>query len=304
MHAWRGQPAAGVAAALLALAVTARSGAQSCPGPIPEPSALDLRPAAPPLLVSRTSALALRLAWEDTAVRYVPSRGTLAALWSRRHDHASLDCDLAVPSLDVPDDAGDVYFVVAARSDTELGSSGRDSFARERPGPTPACPPFVGCGEGSAAGLPDVCVEFPSAESTFTLAEAAAGVTIPYDVIVEVDIPDVTPLEHSCECCGGDTSCACGLILFEMLSGSGQVYCICDDGIECDCVPVALTVRQGRFSHAFTWDGRNAQTPGPGGAPFPPGTYTLEVSTVGYRDSPSGTVPFRVAATHRVTLVP
>ena len=155
----------------------------------------------------------------------------------------------------------------------------------------------MGVGSSTLAGA---CIWFPESGATWSIAEAAAGVTIPYVVLVEADISGVIPRPQDGGGCGQPG--ASGLILFEDLSGAGQRYCICDEGLCAAPPPTPVTIPAGQTSSEFTWTGRSwwgpSDTGNPMGAPFPPGSYTLEVSAVG---TVSGE-DFRVAGSFAVTL--
>jgi len=130
--------------------------------------------------------------------------------------------------------------------------------------------------------LPAVCIELAPLPS-FSLAEAAEGISIPYVVRVREDVPNVVSWPQDAGACGvpGES----GLILFERLNGGDQSYCICDEGecLEPEFNPTTLSA--GEWTREFTWSGRNwagpSDTGNPLGAPFPPGVYTVTVSSVG-----------------------
>ena len=73
-----------------------------------------------------------------------------------------------------------------------------------------------------------------------------------------------------------------------------------------------MTLRAGRYEGSFEWTGRNwygpSDTGNPMGAPFPPGTYTLEIRAEGlYRleeDCATCPAPYDVRATVEFDLVP
>ncbi len=144
--------------------------------------------------------------------------------------------------------------------------------------------------------LPHVHVVFHAPECVFTLAQAAAGITFAYDLVVDQDVPGFVPASPYWY-----GSNAANLVLSESISGGGQSYCVCDQGLpypECpvddggvappdggpgqgSCGPV--TIPAGVYHRTFAWDGRNwsgpSDTGNPEGAPFPPGDYELDVTT-------------------------
>lgn len=170
-------------------------------------------------------------------------------------------------------------------------------------GPAETAPPAdtspVTCPAGQS-DLEGVCIAFERPGATYTLAEAAAGVQIPYTVVV-ASAREVVPQSQTSGNCGQPGPS--GLIVFERLSGGEQGYCLCDVGL-CADRSDPTTLVPGTHPDVFEWDGRNWTGPSdfgnPEGAPFPVGTYTLEVSAIGTADS----APFRVANTFTVTLTP
>lgn len=143
--------------------------------------------------------------------------------------------------------------------------------------------------------LPHVHIAFTSTQCVFTLAQAAAGVTFTYDLVVDQDVPDFVPGKPYWY-----GSNAANLVLDEQVSGGGQGYCLCDQGLPLPQCPTedgglgmvpnsptgpcpAVTIPAGTYHRSFHWDGRNwtgpSDTGNPEGAPFPAGDYTFEVST-------------------------
>lgn len=136
----------------------------------------------------------------------------------------------------------------------------------------------------------------------FTLAQARAGISVPYDIVVEHAITGVVARPQDGGGCG--RAGASGLIPFAELTGGGQRYCLCDTGL---CVPpptTPVTLAAGTTSAQFTWDGVNwtgpSDTGNPKGPAFPAGSYTLRVSATGTVNGSA----FTVAATYPITLVP
>jgi hypothetical protein len=159
------------------------------------------------------------------------------------------------------------------------------------------------CSTSVSSSLPDVSIEFRApVMCTFSLAQAAAGVTIPYDIVVANDVSDVVPAPLDAGGCGQPGSS--GLIVSEQLAGGGQSYCVCDTGL-CPFSPqAATTLHAGRYGGAFSWDGKNwngpSDTGNAKGAAFPPGTYSLTVRAAGTHASSS----FSVSATLAIRLIP
>ncbi len=115
----------------------------ACEGPCPEPSALDRDPGASPLRVQRAGAMSLTLTWDDTSGLGVNVYGgEILALWrDRRLAPAAMGaCDIRGGAITVPMPSSDHFFLVASRCFGADSSLGRDSFGRERPAASPACP--------------------------------------------------------------------------------------------------------------------------------------------------------------------
>jgi len=156
------------------------------------------------------------------------------------------------------------------------------------------------CGSGGVSDLTDVTIVFPEQPCTFTLAQAAAGIEIQYQVLVANAVTGVVPQgQSSCPQAGPS-----GLYVFEQLSGNAQSYCLCDTGL-CVAPPdTPVTIAQGTFDGKFSWDGKNWTGPSdfgnPKGSAFPPGTYTLEVSAKGKKEG----APYSVVGKYDITLTP
>lgn len=161
--------------------------------------------------------------------------------------------------------------------------------------------PPTSCEGVGVSNLEGVCIWFPEPGGLWLLEEAAAGIEIPYYVIVEADVPDVVPVEQDIGGC--QEPGPSGLITFERLTGNEQGYCLCDLGL---CGPPggepAGTVMAGEWPASFSWTGVNwsgpSDTNNPPGPPFPPGEYTLEVSAIGT----VGGVDFEVRNTFNLSL--
>jgi hypothetical protein len=131
--------------------------------------------------------------------------------------------------------------------------------------------------------LPGVCIWFPAEGHSWSLAEAAQGIEIPYWVIVEYDVHSFVPQPQDEGAC--DTPDDSGLILFERLSGDGALYCECDNGFCGTPAADPVLIPKGQTRGTFTWNGLSwtgySDTSEPYGPPFAAGTYMLEVSAVG-----------------------
>lgn len=153
----------------------------------------------------------------------------------------------------------------------------------------------IGCAPVTSSTLPHVHIVVDATKCTFTLAEAAAKISIPYDLVVDEDVPGFVPTQPYWY---GST--AANLALQESLGGGGQGYCLCDQGLPYPQCPLddgglgspdggatgacgEVTIPAGTYHRVFTWDGRNwtgpSDTDNPEGPPFPAGDYAFDVST-------------------------
>lgn len=105
-----------------------------------EPSALDVRPGATPLRVTR-SAAGLALTWEDASGQEASVyQGTIASLRAGAYDHAGFGaCGITSARLDTPAPPRDVYYLVAGSCDWGDTPTGRDSSGRLRPAALDRC---------------------------------------------------------------------------------------------------------------------------------------------------------------------
>ncbi|MCL2449160.1 MAG: hypothetical protein FWD17_09450 [Polyangiaceae bacterium] len=162
--------------------------------------------------------------------------------------------------------------------------------------------------------LPHVHIQFqgvsanqPSPVCVFTVAQAQAGITIGYNIVVDQDVPDFTPAppypypDHVGAGANFFQTGAANLAVKAVLSGAGQSYCVCDLGLPYPQCPVGdgeggtapldsnadacapVTIPAGAYPMTFTWDGRNWDGPSDTGNEegnlFPAGDYQLVVST-------------------------
>jgi hypothetical protein len=157
------------------------------------------------------------------------------------------------------------------------------------------------CRSSVSSTLPGVFFRFPPQRCQFSLAEAAAGISLQYELVVTQGV-DVALNVLDEGCCQRTT-------ILERLVGGGQSYCLCDFGL-CDPCPLSYATRIpcGMTPLVFSWDGRNWNGPSdtmtPKGASFPPGEYTFTVSMMGQRSVSGIPVAFAVQATFRIDLVP
>jgi hypothetical protein len=164
------------------------------------------------------------------------------------------------------------------------------------------------CIVGDTFDPPIAAVTFDGAPCSYSLAEIAAGIQIPWHEEVDQTISGLHPTQADAgRCMQPDEA---GLIVTYQISGGGQQYCLCDQGL---CFPQTFTTTAvaGNYYHSIGWDGRNwfgpSDTGNPEGAPFPPGTYTIVLTATGTFDgAPVATSggPFTLTATRTITITP
>ena len=168
-------------------------------------------------------------------------------------------------------------------------------------------PPTDGtaCNGAASSTLDGVSLVFPDARCAFTQAEAAAGISIAYQVVVAHDVAGVHPVPGDAGRCEQPDP-ATGLIVTPDITGGGQRYCLCDTGL-CPSTTFTSTLVAGTYAGAVAWDGRNwtgpSDTGNPKGAPFPPGTYNLGLHASATTDG-TGDVLFDVQAIRHITITP
>jgi hypothetical protein len=160
--------------------------------------------------------------------------------------------------------------------------------------------PTETCQVSMSSDLPGVRIEIDDSACRFTLAEASAGLTFKYWVVVDEDVANVLPAKQDAGGCAPIH--ASGLYLGERITGDAQSYCVCDSGL---CPPDTgepRTLAKGRYLGTFAWDGHNwsgpSDTGNPKGPLFPAGVYTLEVKSTGMVNS----LGFQVKGTLQITL--
>lgn len=141
-----------------------------------------------------------------------------------------------------------------------------------------------------------ISIDFSESDYTFTLSEAAKGVSIGYTITVKHDLDGVIPRPQDAgQASGAGPS---GLIPFEKIFGNGESYSLQDIGLG-QPNGEARTIKKGVYPASFKWDGRNWNGPSdfgnPKGDPFPPGSYTLTVRVVGELETADGKKPYDVS---------
>jgi|SRR5450631_3180371 len=176
--------------------------------------------------------------------------------------------------------------------------------------PADAGTQFDGSGDcivGLTSNLRGVALTFDEAPCSYSRAEIAAGIEIPYHEEIASALEGLHPVDDDGGPCQQPD--AAGLIVSYDIAGGGQRYCICDVSLCLQSFTTSTTV--GSYAHQIAWDGRNwdgpSNTDNPEGAPFPVGTYTVTVTAIGSIDgTPSGASPenFIVTATRTITITP
>jgi len=146
-----------------------------------------------------------------------------------------------------------------------------------------AVAPPSSCHLGETSDLPGVSFHVLLDDCTFSTAQARAGIRIPYEVTIEQDMDVVLAPSPGSYCYPPESN---GLLILEQLSGGGQRYCLCDRGIPNQAFCQKSTpLHKGVYQASFEWDGVNwsgpSDTSNPKGAPFPIGSYRLEITAKG-----------------------
>ncbi len=158
------------------------------------------------------------------------------------------------------------------------------------------------CEIQSDGTLKYLTIDLNGARCKFTLAEAKAGITFKYRIVVDKAVLNVVSYALDAGHC--DEAGSSGLKVFEKIHGDGQSWCICDEGL-CGPSGEAIEIAEGVYEDSFTWDGVNwngpSDTASPKGEPFPPGVYTLVLRAEGTYGT--GEILFAETATMQITLV-
>lgn len=205
------------------------------------------------------------------------------------------DTQYSASSVVIPDEGGD-----AINNDEEPVEPPRDDVV-EPPPDFMEEPPE--CVFKSDTTLARVTIAFDESQTcVFTLEEAAAGLNFNYEVVVSDVVGGLTTLPQDAGGCAFPDET--GMILFEEVGGEDQQYCLCDQGL-CGFNPQPVDLKPGTYEKVFEWNGVNwsgpSDTGNPLGEPFPPGTYTVRVSTVGVLGAGED---FEASGTMTVTLTP
>jgi hypothetical protein len=148
-----------------------------------------------------------------------------------------------------------------------------------------------------------VSISFPKSLYTFTLAQVADTIAVPYQIQISNALSSIYAVAQA-TCVEPDST---GLIFLEELYGNGQTYCKCDNGF-CFYAQYGYLRNLSPRNHQrrFVWQGRNwygfSDTGNPLGAPFPAGVYTLRVSANGHHKVDNADVNFRIADSVQIVL--
>jgi hypothetical protein len=172
-------------------------------------------------------------------------------------------------------------------------------------------PPYDGGGNcfiGLTSDLPGVALTFDRAPCSYSLAQIAAGIAIPYHEEVDSPVANIHPVQGDAGGCQQPD--AAGLIVSYQISGGGQQYCICDQGL-CASQSFTTSAAAGDYYDEIPWDGRNwygpSDTGNPEGAPFPVGTYSVTLTATGVLGGvpdQSSSAPFTLTALRTITITP
>ncbi|MGE0549768.1 MAG: hypothetical protein AB7O24_19480 [Kofleriaceae bacterium] len=167
-----------------------------------------------------------------------------------------------------------------AEADTEVAEDLGGKADSPSQGPSCEAEKAVTCVSDDIWWLPGVRIEVHPEKWSYTLDEVAAGISIPYRVVVDQPINNVISGDHCIE--PGQS----GLRLQQRVIGSGQSYCDCDHGVCPTQDPDPVTLMPGVYEEApLEWTGRNWGGPSdfgdPMGPPFPAGSYNVKITTFG-----------------------
>lgn len=147
-------------------------------------------------------------------------------------------------------------------------------------------------------------IEFPKDGYSFTLAEAAKGIKLPYKIIIERDLADIAPMAFPPSF--HEPAGPSGLHPREIISGNNQFYGLIDFGLGFPPKEVVKSLKKGTYTHAFEWDGRNWRGPSdtgqPKGKPFPVGTYEVTVTIRGNVIIDQKKMPYEITRKTKLTL--
>ncbi len=174
-------------------------------------------------------------------------------------------------------------FAAAGCADADSSAAVADPTTSPGPAVSPPEAAALPCDASVTTSLPGISVRVKNARCDFTLAEAAAGISVAYEVIVAQDLPTLYTQHVT-----GERQTK--LDLFSTLEGQGQKYCLCDTGPGVRATS-ELVIPAGTYPGTFAWDGKNfggpsdtGKTKGPA---FPVGAYVLRLHGDGSQTKPA-----------------
>jgi len=163
--------------------------------------------------------------------------------------------------------------------------------------------PGAGCETSAFSTFTGANMELDPGPCDFSLAEAQAGISFGYAIVVDSNQVNVHPSTTGGYSCPQEGPS--GLFVEESIGGGAQKYCVCDVGL---CGPGSLgttTVVEGTHPATFDWTGHNWNGPSDTnealGAPFPAGTYVFRAAAHGIIGSGTGPL-FEVSVARAFTL--
>lgn len=160
--------------------------------------------------------------------------------------------------------------------------------------------------------IPGANLDLSQTACVFSIAKLGGKFPLPYKLIVGDAVPMWSTDTNIGQC--APKTVFGGIATFVTVEGIGdglpQKWCLCDVG---NCVPPKDTAftptAPGTYQHDFVWDGNNFDGPSDTntqpGAPFPPGEYTLSVTSQGNFKKADGTEDgFGAAAKLQILLTP
>ena len=186
------------------------------------------------------------------------------------------------------------------------GATGADASA----GGTGGTDSALACPQSSRSNLPGASLVFLDDRCSFTLAEAAAGIQLDFQVEVLQSLKNIDSVSSDAygRCKGPEQQNP--FIVGYDIAGGSQRYCPwCDTG-RCAQQHFSFDAVAGEsYQAGFTWHGRNyggpSDTGQTEGTPFPPGSYTVTLDTEGTWPSGEGdSTAFQMVATRTITLTP
>lgn len=211
----------------------------------------------------------------------------------------------------LPECGADGAFVCASCNGFDEARAVRRGCECTCDGGTVTCPLEASrCVTTSESSLPGARLEVVEAEDcTFTLAEAAVGITFQTRLTVDAPIAGVSARPLDAGGCDGPLDRGVQIAPFVTIFGGEQRWCICDEGLCMAPDPTLVAVESANITQEYRWNGVNWTGPSdfgnPEGPPFPPGDYVIEVRAEGEFDRGANALPepYTMVGTMQITLV-